>query len=271
MPALTRKKLFSGQARSATLSPMRKTGRILFRLARATLLLIGSGTLLVAAAQFTNLPWRSYKSLSEVSDSDSAPPTHILVMGGSGIPGESGLSRTFFGAQAALRNPSAEVLIAMPLGTNESFASRAYVDELRLRGVPADRIRVLADGRNTREQALRLAESLAGRTGPVRILVVTDPYHIRRTAACVRKAFADLGREVGLAGLPVFPLSIEDPLVFIAGELDAPGTAPAARAAVPDIGASLRFRYNLWVNFSYTQAVFREYSAMVYYRLRRWL
>ena len=271
MPAPSRKKLFSGRPRSATLSPMRKTGRILFRLVRATLLLIGIGTLLVAAAQFTNLPWRSYKSLSVVPDPDPAPPTHILVMGGSGIPGESGLGRTFFGAQAALRNPSAEVLIAMPLGTNESFASRAYVDELRLRGVPADHIRVLAGGRNTREQAFRLAEDLAGRSGPLRILVVSDPYHIQRTAACVRKAFADLDREVRLAGLPVFPLSIEDPLEFIAGELDAPGPAPAARAAIPDIGSSFRFRYNLWANFSYTQAVFREHAAMLYYRLRGWL
>ena len=159
----------------------------------------------------------------------------------------------------------------MPLGTNESFASRAYVDELRLRGVPADHIRVLAGGRNTREQAFRLAEDLAGRSGPLRILVVSDPYHIQRTAACVRKAFADLDREVRLAGLPVFPLSIEDPLEFIAGELDAPGPAPAARAAIPDIGSSFRFRYNLWANFSYTQAVFREHAAMLYYRLRGWL
>lgn len=242
-----------------------------FRGVRALLLLLGLWVLLFTAAQFTNLPWRAYKNLSGVPDPASASPTHVLIMGGSGIPGESGLSRTFFGAEAARRNPQADVLIAMPLGTNESFASRAYFDELRLRGVPANRIRILAGGRNTREQALRLAETFSKAPPPCRILIVTDPYHIRRTAACIRKAFADQKRDVQLDGLPVFALSIEDPLEIIPRDLDVPGSAPASRGAAPSAGFSLRFRYDLWNNLSYTQAVLREYSALLYYRLRGWL
>ena len=245
---------------------MKTVSRLAFRLVRAALLLIGLATLLFAAAQFTNLPWRAYKRLSEVPKRVQGSPTHVLVMGGSGIPGESGLSRTYFGAQAARRYPKAELLVAMPLGTNESFASRAYFDELRLRGVPAKRIRILAGGRNTREQAFRLAEALADSAKTCRILIVTDPYHIRRTAACIRKAFADQRRDVQLDGLPVFALSIEDPLELIAQTLDAPG-----RAALPGIGFSLRFRYDFWNNLGYTHAVLREYSALLYYRLRGWL
>ena len=243
----------------------------MFRFLRAGLLLLGLLLLLFVAAQFTPLPWHAYKSLSEVPGGVRAPPTHVLVMGGSGIPGESGLSRTYFGAQAALRNPRAEVLVALPLGTNESFASRAYYDELRLRGVPAKRIRILAGGRNTREQALRLADLLSARATPGHVLIVTDPYHIRRTAACIRKAFADKKTEVHLAGLPVFALSIEDPLELIARDLDSPGPAPAARPAIPDIGFSLRLRYDFWNNLGYSFAVLREYSALLYYRLRGWL
>ena len=250
---------------------MKAVFRFAGRLVRAGLLLFGLLTLLVAAVQFTHLPWRAYKSLSEVPGLVQASPTHVLVMGGSGIPGESGLTRTYFGAQAARRNPQADVLIAMPLGTNESFASRAYFDELRLRGVPAKRIRILAGGRNTREQALRLAEALSGRPTPSHVLIVTDPYHIRRTAACIRKAFADQNQEVQLDGLPVFALSIEDPLEIIAEDLDAPRPAPAPRAAVPNAGFSLRFRYDLWGNFGYTLTVLREYSALLYYRLRGWI
>ncbi len=248
---------------------MKAVFRWTFRLLRALLLLVGLATLLFAAAQFTNLPWRAYKNLSRVPEPDAAAPTHVLVMGGSGIPGESGLSRTFFGAQAARRFPEADVLIAMPLGTNESFASRAYFDELRLRGVPAKRIRVLAGGRNTREQALRLADTLAECAPPVRILIVTDPYHVRRTAACIRKAFADRKLDIHLDGLPVFALSIEDPLDIAAGDLDVP--AATAPAAVPDAGFSLRFRYDLWNNLGYTQTVLREQTALLYYRLRGWL
>ena len=250
---------------------MKAIFRFIFRATRGALALLGVLALAFAAAQFTNGPWRAYKGLSEVPDPARASPTHILVMGGSGIPGESGLTRTFFGAQAALRHPQAKVLIALPLGTNESFASRAYFDELRLRGVSVRRMRVLAGGRNTREQALRLAESLATTTNSCRILIVTDPYHIRRTAACLRKAAAECGLDVRLDGLPVFPLSIEDPLVFSARDLDAPGPAPAARSAVPDVGSALRFRYDVWTNLGYTHAVLREYAALFYYRLRGWL
>ena len=250
---------------------MKAAFRWVFRLARAVLFTLGLLALLFVAAQFTSLPWRAYKSLSEVPGGVRAPPTHVLVMGGSGIPGESGLSRTYFGAQAALRNPLAEVLIALPLGTNESFASRAYYDELRLRGVPAKRIRILAGGRNTREQALRLAEILSARPTPGHVLIVTDPYHVRRTAACIRKALADNHAQAQLDGLPVFALSIEDPLELIARDLDSPVPAPAARPAVPNLGFSLRFRYDCWSNLGYTFAVLREYSALLYYRLRGWL
>ena len=245
--------------------------RILLRAARGLVLLLGLCFLLFLALQFTPYPWRAYKRLALVADPCHEPPTHILVMGGSGIPGESGLARTFFGAQAALRHPDAEVLIAMPLGTNESYASRAYLDEFRLRGVPPDRVRILVNGRNTREQALRMAEALAGRTNQFRILIVTDPNHVRRTGACLRKACEQLGVRARLDGFPAFQLSIEDPLEFLAADLDAPGApAPATRAVIPDIGASLNLRYNFWINLLYTQSALREYTALLYYRLRGW-
>lgn len=251
--------------------------RIGVRWARGALLLFGLACLLLAAAQFTNLPWRAYKSLAVVDDSFDGAPTHILVMGGSGIPGESGLMRTFYAARIAARNPEAEVLVAMPCDAARSEVSRAYRDELLLRGVSAERIRILPDGRNTREQALRLAEYLAGWTRePPRVLIVTSPEHVRRTAACIRKTCnVDLAafprRRTRLAASPAHPLSIEDPLPWKAAELDGPESAPAARAAVPDIGSSLMLRYNLWANLKYTQDALREYAALGYYRLRGWL
>ena len=250
---------------------MKTVFRFLFRLARAAFFLFGGLALLAVALQFTPYPGRSYRSLSVLPGGGGEPPTHILVMGGSGIPGESGLSRTFFGARAALLHRRAAVLIALPLGTNQSFASRAYVEELRLRGVPAKRIQVLDGGRNTREQALRLAERLADRTNAACVWIVTSPDHVRRTAACIRKACADAPFPVRLEALPAFPLSIEDPLEFAAAELDAPGHASAARAVVPDVGSSFVLRYNFWVNVGYSMGALREYAAMGYYRLRGWI
>ena len=245
--------------------------RPFLRLMRGTLLLVGSLALLALAAQFTNLPWRAYRRLAEIPDPCTHRPSHILVMGGSGIPGESGLMRTFYAAQAARRHPDAQVLVALPLGVSQSDASRAYLEEIQLRGVPADRIRILAGGRNTREQALRLAETFAGQTNRFHVLVVSAPEHIRRTAACIRKACATSSATVHLAAWPAHPISIEDPLPWRAADLDAPGTSPATQAIVPDIGSSLHLRYNLWSNLDYTFDALREYTALLYYRLRGWL
>ncbi len=271
-PAAIQKKLFSRPSRSATLQSMKASFRIFFRFVHGAILLTGLCALLLAAAQFTNGPWLVYKSLSEITDPFPGPPTHILVMGGSGIPGGSGLIRTFYAAQAAAELPEADVLVAMPLGPSQSVASRAYLDELRLRGVDSRRIRILDGGRNTRGQALRLAEHLAGRTNPIPcVLLVSSPEHIRRTAACIRKAFAGENREIHLGALPAFPLSIEDPLPWRAAALDRPGSVPALRSAVPDIGSSLRLRYGLWGNLGYTLDSVREGAALFYYRLRGWL
>ncbi|HPC19565.1 MAG: YdcF family protein [Kiritimatiellae bacterium] len=250
---------------------MKSWSGVMGRGAGILLALLGLLALLLGATQFTSLPWRAYQALAQVDAPFAGPPTHILVMGGSGIPGESGLSRIFFGAEAAKLYHQAEVLLAMPLGTNESFASRAYAKELRLRGVPAKRIHVIDGGRNTHEQALRVAEALNGHSNAIQILVVSDPYHVRRTAACLRKAFADHQRNIPLAALPVFPLSIEDPFEFRLRELDAPPPSPAPKTTAPDLGSFLQFRYNLWNNCSYSLAVLRESSALLCYRLRGWI
>lgn len=247
--------------------------RFFFRMARGVVFLAGVLAMLAGAAQFTNLPWRAYRRLAECPEPSSREPTHILVMGGSGIPGKSGLMRTFYGAQAAARHPDADVLVAMPLEADDSAASRAYLAELRLRGVLPERMRILPRGRNTREQALRLAEHLGKAAASSTVLVVSDPEHIRRTAASLRKAGIP-----HLAALPAHPLSIEDPLPWRAAELDlhscsAPSAdcPPPPRSLVPDIGASMRLRYNLWANLGYTLEGLREYTAMAYYRLRGWL
>lgn len=241
------------------------------RVARFALGLWGFLALVFAAAQFSPWPWRAYKHLSEIPAASLEPPTHVLVMGGSGIPGESGLMRTFFAAQAARQHPDALVLVAMPLDADQSVCSRAYIDEIRRRGVAPERIRILAGGRNTREQALRLAEDLAGRTPPPEVLIVSDPEHVRRTAAAIRKACAQNHLEIRLAALPAFSVSLEDPLPWNAQELDAQTPSNGIRNVVPDVGASMVLRYNFWGNLNYTLDALREYAAMLYYRLRGWL
>ena len=246
-----------------SLRPLRRALHIL-------VLLAGLTALLVAAVEFTDLPWRAYKHLSRAPGLSAGTPAIILVMGGSGIPGDSGLMRTYYAAEAAHQFPAADILIAMPLDAAESPASQAYLDELRLRGVEPARLHILPNGRNTREQAIRLADYLRDHPDQRHVLIVSSPEHIRRTVAAMRQAFATAQLDVTLGALPAFPLSLEDPIPWRARDLDTPATAPLVHAAVPDLGSALHLRYQLWSNLRYTLDSLREATALLYYRLRSW-
>ena len=249
---------------------MKRALHILLRTVRLSLQTAGVLALIALLLQFTPLPWRAYKWLSQCPDPSAREPTHILVMGGSGIPGKSGLMRTHYGAEAAALHPGAQLLVAMPLGADESAASRVYLDELALRGVPTNRMSVLPQGRNTREQALRLAAHLGNQAPHATVLIISCPEHIRRTAAALRKTGVN-----NLAGLPAFALSIEDPLPWRAAELkklpadSTPAPAPAQR--LPEVGHNMILRYNLWNNLYYTLDSLREAAALAYYRLNNWI
>ena len=67
-------------------------------------------------------------------------------------------------------------------------------------GVPADAVAVLPDGvDNTAHEAVALLRAAEGR--PLRrVIVVTSPYHTRRTGFAFRRAFAGTGVEVRVRG-----------------------------------------------------------------------
>jgi uncharacterized SAM-binding protein YcdF (DUF218 family) len=247
--------------------------RFLGRIVRNGVLAAGGLALAGAAVQFTPLPWRAYRWLGECPNPSPHSPTHILVMGGSGIPGKSGLMRTFYGAEAARRHPRADLLVAMPLTAGESDASQAYLEEMEQRGVPPERMRILPDGSNTREQAMRLAEHLGAGAAESSVLIVSDPEHIRRCAAALRKTGISQ-----VAALPAHSLSIDDPLPGRppAPPPPVPPPAPAPPGTPPDhsrsgAGSSPVLRYQFWNHLHYSLDVLREWTALAYYRFRGWI
>ncbi|MDR0994197.1 MAG: YdcF family protein [Verrucomicrobiota bacterium] len=231
---------------------------------------LGTLAFLFAAAQFTALPWRLYQALSCVASPLSTSPTHILLMGGSGVPGESSLIRTYYAAEAAREHPKARLWIAMPLDAAHSETSRAYQDELTRRGVPLEQIGFLSNGRNTREQAARLMDALEKTGAPVHVRIVTSPEHIRRTAGAIRRAAQEQALDVGLSGCPTFSASMEESLAWNAEDLDGPADS-ARRPFLPDVGNAMSLRYNVWNNLHYSIHVLREGAALGYYRLRGWI
>lgn len=181
--------------------------------------------------------------LTGADESLAGPPDVVVVLGGGGIPSESGLIRTYYGAEAWHAAPQALCIVALTGDpTDPDSAVSRMKRELVLRGVPSDRIRVEARGRNTREQADGVRELLGPGAVNRAVLVVSSPSHLRRAIACFRAA--------GFARL---------------GALAAEGVATDA-----DLGGRLELRYGFWNRLSATPQILRELVALLGYRLRGW-
>lgn len=225
-----------------------------FLMACGVLLLV---SLLVA---LLGLPWPVYTWLGRGGPPLSGAPDYIVMMGGGGIPSESGLMRSYQAALMAGQYPQAQVIVAMPFepGEDDEHPS-TVVRELMLRGVVIERITQEGRGRHTREQAVRVRE-LTRRNGrePV-LLLVTSPEHMRRSLLTFRKAGFR-----SVHGSSVFGQNLEADLSYQAG--DAGG-----RKLVPSLGGSLLLRYRLWDNLVVEIKVLRELAALGYYQLKGWL
>lgn len=208
---------------------------------------------------FTPYPWRTYAWMARDPHVLAQEPEVIVMLGGGGIPSESGLMRSYVLAQAARRYPNAMVAVAMP-DTNDLSCIRMK-EELVMRGIKPDRMVWEDQGRNTREQALRLHAMLYadGMTPPV--LLITSPNHMKRSLLTFRKAgFHDI------AGLAEFGESLTADMHYEREDL---GGRPAL--PLPDIGRSYTFRYAFWNNLSYQMRVLNELAALTYYRFMGWI
>lgn len=97
-------------------------GRTLARL----LILAGLALLVLLTLCFTPVPWRIYRWLGTDSAALYAEPDYIVVLGGGGIPSESGLMRTYRAAEEGRRWPTARLIVALPgqVGADTSQADR---------------------------------------------------------------------------------------------------------------------------------------------------
>ena len=210
---------------------------------RRTLLLLGSLLALWLILSCTRIPARGYQWLS--SDPlrvRMRDPDVIVVLGGGGIPSESGLMRCFYGAQTARAYPRARVIVSLPAdGDPETSSVGRMRDELVMRGVERGRISLEHDARSTHEQSEAIAGLLRDQPG-VKVLLVTSEYHIRRSLLAFRKAGLNVGTEV------------YDTMAPEAG-----------------MGAFTSVRYYFWYNLTNSITLAREVIAMTAYRLRGWL
>jgi uncharacterized SAM-binding protein YcdF (DUF218 family) len=189
-------------------------------------------------------------------------PEFIVLLGGAGIPSESGLMRTFHAAEQARKHEEAIVIVALPSDAKDEGSDIALMrKELVMRGVSPDRIRFESRGRNTREQALEVARLLGSGFAERRLLIVTSPYHMKRALLTFRKAGFNQ-----VAGNSAVERTQQVALRYEGKELGG-RRIPLA----PDVGRNTFVRYGFWRNVGALVEFASELSALAYYQGRGWI
>lgn len=213
----------------------------------------GFTALFMIALAFTDVPYLAYHQLGTGCKPLKVNPSVIVVFGGSGMPSADGLMRSYYAAQAALKFPTSEVIIAHPFdqGNRKTIQLDLMKKELVIRGVDSLRISYEPLGHNTHSQSENISSLLEGRLNEP-VLVITSPEHMYRSIRSLQKAGL---KHVG--GLSTFEKPISE--------------RKLKDAKHPEKEVGLSWRYNIWSYLKYEIVVLREYSAISYYKVKGWI
>jgi uncharacterized SAM-binding protein YcdF (DUF218 family) len=171
-------------------------------------------------------------------------PRYVVVLGGGGIPSESGLIRTYYAAQHGAGLTGATFIVSLPTDHDPETSSVGRMrDELVMRGIDRESILMEYKGKNTYQQARSIRNMLGYRALGEPLLIVTSPYHARRSLLCFRRQ----------------------------GFENVACLAAQSVAAEADMGPATGGRYNIWGTLVYEVWYARELVALAYYRMRGWL
>lgn len=241
---------------------MKKVIPVLVRLFRYSLMSFGAGFMAMVLFAFTTGPYRMYHWLGTSVSDYRFRPDYIIIMGGAGYPSESALIRSWYAARLAELHPGAKVIVTQPAAVcvhphlSDAWGIR---NDLVRRGVDSSLISVEIEGRNTREEALKVI-TMAPDAPARNCVLVTAPEHMRRSILTFRKAgFLHLG------GVPTFNASGPVDLDYKDGELG------GRYNELPDVGGSLQLRYQFWNHLRYQVICYRELFGLAWYRVKGWI
>ena len=239
---------------------MRKKTKRIWKFLKILLIATGSFFIALCILAFTTLPFWAYYYLGTSNCKITQPPGSIVLLGGAGIPSGDGLIRSFYTAKFATLHPEAKVIIAMPGDVMDSLsAPRRVENELELRGVNPHSIAFEHTGRNTREQALKIASGKTFAQLGQPVTLVTSPDHMKRAVLAFRKCGF-----TKVSGVPTFEYALDADLTFRDSDLK-------GNKIAPPIGNNLQIRYQFWNHLKYEIVVIREYFGLAYYKLRGWI
>lgn len=203
---------------------------------------------------FTDVPYLAYHRLSMPGEFASRKPDVIVVLGGSGMPSPDGLMRTYYAAEAAHTYNTAQVILALPYNEGDSlYQLKLMAHELIIRGVDSSRISFEPLGFNTHSQAANIASRYATELKTVALLIVTSPEHVYRSVNTFRRAGFS-----SVAGFAAFEHPPDEEKI------------KDKEQSKDTRVKSLDLRYNMWSYLHYELLVLREYSAILYYKIKGW-
>lgn len=215
---------------------------------------------LLCVIAFTTIPYNIYHRLATYSLPGKLPPEAIVILSGAGIPSESGLIRAYYTAGLYAKHPDAWVIIAAPGDASKAESDpQKIARELILRGVNENKILFETQGKNTRGQAINLAEKQGGAFKSSYLILVSSPEHMTRAIKTFNRAGFSW-----VSGLPAFENSLSDDLSF--DDKDLKGNRFA-----PKIGGNMQLRYQFWNHLKYEIIIIREYFALLVYKIKGWI
>jgi len=236
-----------------------KSLSIIYKTFKGLVIFFGCISIIMIILSFTTAPFWGYYWLGTSECSNEIKPDYIIVMGGSAIPGKSGLMRTFYAAAVANRYPEARIIISLPGEIHDSSSSVNLMKrELEIRNVSSERISLETKGKNTRYQALEVIKMISSTTESV--VLVTSPEHMRRAILTFRKAGFQ-----NISGIPAFEQTIDFDLVFNDKDLG------GRNKFIPEIGHNTQLRYQFWIHLEYEILIIREIVALGFYHLKGWI
>ncbi len=231
-----------------------------YKVLQIILIFFGAVFLVMVTLSFTTAPFWIWYHLGVKSSRINRPPDIIVVMGGGGMPSESGLMRCYYAAKVANHFNRAKVIIALPGDTADSESSVIGMKkELVLRGIEPQRIFFENSGTNTRSQALNIFQKYSEFTASPAILLISSPEHLHRAVLSFRKAGF-----LRVDGVAAWERAIESDINFS-------GRLLGGRRMIPDIGENLALRYEFWTQMNYELIILREWFALGYYQLKGWI
>jgi uncharacterized SAM-binding protein YcdF (DUF218 family) len=233
--------------------------KTLWRFLKGILVAFGSLAAVLVILAFTPAPFWTWYRMSMKNAGVNRPPDYLVLLGGGGMPSESGLIRTWYAAKTGNYFNRARIIVALPGDRNDSLSSvNLMKKELNLRGISRERIFLEDSGTNTRAQAVNIFNS-SRVTRHSSILIVTSPVHLYRAVLSFKKAGF-----IKVDGLPAFEQTIESDITFNAYKL-------GGRKFIPDVGSNITLRYQFWTQMNYELLILREWAALGYYKLMGWI